>query len=644
MCTFNANSAKGIELIEFDLISARKESSSLSSVSIRDNSSSESDNINEMMMLIMNNKTNSNWPVLKIDDSLRESTIDLEKTIELNQRVAIAFESDVNRLSLEPRTNSNSISNKNNRENYIPESVRNALEQAGINIDEIINMTNQLQMSFNNNDIIDSVDSKTTSEKFDSNNELKEQVITTKTIVSNDLQSNNNLENQLEALIDNMKSFEVNKITNYNNSNQSFNEQIQVDEKEKKLKSSNHLVSSTSSLKAVEIKQNLSAKIVEKVENNTSTSNCAKTNDLDENENKIAKNNRKKSISNIRYATVSNFILPTALPISKTEILTIEKLREDSFNENKITFSPSWNSEINSSFSNNLSSESSNGSSMNKILPPKLVSQFKPIVNIHKRLSTTPVANITQLISSASTDSFLNFAAYCNQSVKQDLDSKCKNSSDSAQTKSQLSVAPLDALNQINENQISTLDLSKSLPSRNKKKVSVTRSFSYNIGRLTGSKQTDSTTQALNQSKTSLANTNSFNKSVDSGKNKVSLVSINDVTEMAKSNAHANNTIKAKTPTPTTPLNISEKTFSIYSSKSSEKLNANCVAGQLNNAVAANKIVHMDNYNQNKKTLIALLNSDQNKLPSTMSTTSLTGLVDNDFDLFKNTEDIHHVN
>lgn len=52
------------------------------------------------------------------------------------------------------------------------------------------------------------------------------------------------------------------------------------------------------------------------------------------------------------------------------------------------------------------------GSSRQPIVPvpPIILSQFKPIVNIHKRTNaTTPLAN---LINSASTDSFLNLIGY----------------------------------------------------------------------------------------------------------------------------------------------------------------------------------------------------------------------------------------
>lgn len=60
------------------------------------------------------------------------------------------------------------------------------------------------------------------------------------------------------------------------------------------------------------------------------------------------------------------------------------------------------------SSSSSLRAGSSSLSRQQQPLPPIELAQFKPVVNIHKRTNTTPVANLNQLINSASTDSFLN--------------------------------------------------------------------------------------------------------------------------------------------------------------------------------------------------------------------------------------------
>ena len=46
--------------------------------------SNESDNIDQMMMMIMNTTNKTNWPILKIDDSIKGSTNDLEVNLQID--------------------------------------------------------------------------------------------------------------------------------------------------------------------------------------------------------------------------------------------------------------------------------------------------------------------------------------------------------------------------------------------------------------------------------------------------------------------------------------------------------------------------------------------------------------------------------
>lgn len=126
-----------------------------------------------------------------------------------------------------------------NSESYIPTTIRDALESAGININEIINMKKQLEMSLGS-----TIKSKAINEKSDNNLDISDNK--TNKLFSDDSKNNTNTK-------------------------------------------SNQVVSVSSNLKSIDIKQNISAKISEQVENAVTTRKP---------------NGRKKSNSQNRYATV----------------------------------------------------------------------------------------------------------------------------------------------------------------------------------------------------------------------------------------------------------------------------------------------------------------------------------------------------
>lgn len=135
-----------------------------------------------------------------------------------------------------------------NSESYIPTTIRDALESAGININEIINMKNQLEKSLGSTINFDKDKSKAIKcEKSDNNVDISDNK-------TNKLFSDDNVKNNVNT-------------------------------------KSNQVVSVSSNLKSIDIKQNISAKISEQVENAITTTRKP--------------NGRKKSNSQNRYATVS---------------------------------------------------------------------------------------------------------------------------------------------------------------------------------------------------------------------------------------------------------------------------------------------------------------------------------------------------
>jgi hypothetical protein len=126
-----------------------------------------------MMMLIMNSSSRGNWPVLKIEDSIKGSTNDLELSTGLgrssshlssSQNLADTFDSIVMNgrgteailkppiIQLDPTYRMDKGDQSQGSDIYIPNNVREALECAGINIEHIINLTSKLENTMSNGD------------------------------------------------------------------------------------------------------------------------------------------------------------------------------------------------------------------------------------------------------------------------------------------------------------------------------------------------------------------------------------------------------------------------------------------------------------------------------------------------------------
>jgi hypothetical protein len=424
--------------------------------------SNESDNIDQMMMMIMNTTNKTNWPILKIDDSIKGSTNDLEVNLQMND------------------------DSKEN--NNIPTNVRDALESAGIDIKQIIDMTNQLEMSFNE------LDSNLKTSKIENKTDLTT-TTTTKTITS-------------------FHSFEINKninakITNNIESTNSKKEEEEEEEEEDDVLKEKYL-----------IKNDLPS--------NNETNNTSQTASLIKP--KSRSNRQRIGMPNRRYATMSSFTLPgTFSPHTFKTISTLDDLdtikehntinksnsnestidfneennnysplrrlvsSNNNNNNNRLVQSPSWASDFGASCSSPLIGNST------KILPAKHVSQFKPTLNVvHKRTSTMPITSIKQLVKpSSSIDSFLNSNETQSVSCKTtDITNLKSNESISINLDTTQCSTPFSIKNnetnetspeQQQQQQQQNIDLTKSLPNRNRKKSYVTRSLSYNIGNLTGS-------------------------------------------------------------------------------------------------------------------------------------------------------------
>lgn len=148
-------------------------------------SSDESnDSLEKMMMLIMNSTNRSTWPVLKIEDSVKGSTNNLEIYTSLSRLGRSSSHINSSSQNLEQDTFDSMVMNTNRGiENatqlkpptiqldpnyiveeeedqsqksdiYIPSNVREALQCAGINIEHIIKLTNKLENTMNNGESV----------------------------------------------------------------------------------------------------------------------------------------------------------------------------------------------------------------------------------------------------------------------------------------------------------------------------------------------------------------------------------------------------------------------------------------------------------------------------------------------------------
>ena len=390
-------------------------------------SSDESENLEQMMMMIMNNTSKSNWPVLKIEDSLKGSLNELPESGRKRQSRASSrrHSREAFMQTAEPPDSKHPVGDLNENELYIPNNVRSALESAGINIEQIIKLTSKLEMSFGEADLLEKPDEPR--DKCSSESLVQDSA-----------------EPHLDAEL----------ITG-------------------KPKPNSQVISISN--KSFEVIQNLSAT------NNFCVAKHVELSDSEAVPQPLAK--PRKRLSNIRYATIGNFTLPSSLKCEPSRYL--ERPPEPF----RIACSPSWASDVNSS-SYSLNSHSTGGNVTNRILPAKQVAQFKPVLNVHKRASTIePVAlHLNQLSYSASIDSFLMPAVADQHTVC----SSTNTLSEQQQRQHQVRIEEHSGAEEDNQktqtqSNVSTVDLSKSLPNRNKKKVSVTRSFSYTIGNLTGS-------------------------------------------------------------------------------------------------------------------------------------------------------------
>jgi len=324
--------------------------------------SNESDNIDQMMMMIMNTTNKTNWPILKIDDSIKGSTNDLEVNLQIND------------------------DSKEN--NNIPTNVRDALESAGIDI---------------------------------------KQIIQTASLIKPKSRSNRQRIGMPNRRYATMSSFTLPGTF------------------------SPHTFKTISTLDDLDTIK----------EHNT-------INKSNSNESTIDFNEENNNYSPLRRLVSSN----------------------NNNNNNRLVQSPSWASDFGASCSSPLIGNST------KILPAKHVSQFKPTLNVvHKRTSTMPITSIKQLVKpSSSIDSFLNSNETQSVSCKTtDITNLKSNESISINLDTTQCSTPFSIKNnETNETspeqqQQQNIDLTKSLPNRNRKKSYVTRSLSYNIGNLTGS-------------------------------------------------------------------------------------------------------------------------------------------------------------
>jgi hypothetical protein len=231
--------------------SSLKENSAIktfSSISIKEaasSSSSESESINQMMMSIMNGASKSSWPVLKIDDGFRETNIDLNENQYQKHRSNSFKQSTADSGSTvngrgEGRKQSNPVLINNpkpvsqtpNDENSIPDNVKSALEFAGFDFNQILDMTNQARQSFAQPNV-----------GPPSSSDLKNLAHKTKTNATTS--TNNNSNGDVAADLDNEAS------------NQETSDLITI-----------------SNLRGLDIKQNVSAKVTNQIEQPRGSLSC----------------------------------------------------------------------------------------------------------------------------------------------------------------------------------------------------------------------------------------------------------------------------------------------------------------------------------------------------------------------------------
>ena len=382
----------------------------------------------------------------------------------------------------------------------------------------------------------------------------------------------------------------------------------------------NNSIVAISNLRCFQQEQTIRAKIIENVEI------ARKSEEIEEKLNepfieKVPQINqpirqRKRSVSNIRYATMSNFTLPSSISSHTFKANNLEDFAKSS----DLAFSPSWTSEAASSYYS-----LNNNTQNNAIVPPKTISLFTPTVNVHKRTSTTPMTYLKQLITSTSIDSFLN-------PVEVEDKEKIEKSNDKQENDQPFNEnAEMEGEFESELEPIDHIDLSKSLPNRNKKKVSVTRSFSYNIGKLTASASQKHMGSKIDEK----SGANSNMKSVEDVEAKVNQISKNTSFLAPASNKD--------------------------DLKSLEKFsNINRVAGSINTTGVNSTLPNIGRshlsgsnispYRALSKGANQFLGNELNIMPGSISssdlqysTSSLLALAITDDESLRNADDIHHV-
>ena len=241
------------------------------------------------------------------------------------------------------RSNDNDTSPLTYQETPIPDSLRIALEHAGINIEQIINMTRQLEMSLKE---IDLFESKSKLVKFDSSDQqLSSSLSSKQSNLEYEFPRTNSAPAQSKLPTASQIMFKSNKTAHQFSTLEAKSLPLSsvnlVDEKKtecggascdssnsyslaepyhetnfKKNNVSNKSITSTYNLRGLEMRQNVSATVSQEIltsskesisNQQTKVQNEAPTLPRPE-----SKNVRKKSISSTRYATVSNFTVPNS--------------------------------------------------------------------------------------------------------------------------------------------------------------------------------------------------------------------------------------------------------------------------------------------------------------------------------------------
>jgi hypothetical protein len=179
------------------------------------------------------------------------------------------------------------------------------------------------------------------------------------------------------------------------------------------------------------------------------------------------RNMRKKSASSSRYATICNFTTTNT-----NSLIEHENENDSDLVGPCLKFSPSWNSDLVLQALPPTNDPSVKYPASSQIIPAKVFTKFKPVLNVHRRTSTSFADEMKKLNSSLSTDSFLMPKANIVTNENSDSQELC------------LDACSGDA-DVMSHSRYESGDLTSSLPNRgSKRRMHVTRSLSYNVGKL----------------------------------------------------------------------------------------------------------------------------------------------------------------